>query len=61
MFSGLEELDSVYASPSDFQHLRHKERAKGTTLIQTFVEQCNDAQANYFLCEKDVVSRPLAK
>jgi len=41
---GLEELDSVYASPSDFQHSRHKERVKGRALIQTFVKQCHDAQ-----------------
>lgn len=48
-FAGLEELDSVYASPSDFQHLRRTERAKGAALIQTFVKQCNDAEVNHFL------------
>jgi len=41
---GLEELDSVYASPSDFQHLRHKERSKGLALIKTFIKQCHDAE-----------------
>jgi nucleotide-binding universal stress UspA family protein len=45
---GLEELDSVYASPSDFQHLRQMERTKGKALIQTFVQQCHDAK---IVCE----------
>lgn len=42
--TGLEELDSVYASPSDFQHLRQKELTKGKALLQTFVQQCHDAK-----------------
>jgi len=44
VISGLEELDSVYASPSDFQRSRHRERVKGKALIETFVKQCHDAQ-----------------
>lgn len=44
MFSGLKELDSVYASPSDFQHLRHEERAKGASLIQYFIQKCHDSE-----------------
>ncbi|KAG0606761.1 hypothetical protein M758_9G165200 [Ceratodon purpureus] len=63
---GLEELDSVYASPSDFQHLRHKELAKGIALIQTFVKRCNDVQIE---CEgwikkgdpKDVVCKEVKR
>uniref|UniRef100_A0A7I4D3M9 Uncharacterized protein n=1 Tax=Physcomitrium patens TaxID=3218 RepID=A0A7I4D3M9_PHYPA len=41
---GLKELDSVYASPSDFQHLRHEERAKGASLIQYFIQKCHDSE-----------------
>jgi nucleotide-binding universal stress UspA family protein len=41
---GLKELDSVYASPSDFQHLRHEERAKGASLIQHFIQKCHDSE-----------------
>lgn len=59
VISGLEELDSIYASPSDFQHSRHKERAKGRALIQTFVKQCHNAQV--LLSSKDNMLGTLAK
>ena len=42
--AGLEELDSVYASPSDFKHLNHKETCKGLALLEKFVKLCNEAQ-----------------
>ncbi|XP_024387815.1 universal stress protein A-like protein [Physcomitrium patens] len=41
---GLEELDSVYASQSDFQHLKHKELCRGLALLQIFVKKCNDLE-----------------
>ena len=44
MFAGLEELDSVYASPSDFEHLNHKETCKGLALLEKFVKLCNEAE-----------------
>lgn len=39
---GFDDVDSVYASPDDFRHMRERNKAKGLHLLEFFVNKCHE-------------------
>ncbi|KAF6155444.1 hypothetical protein GIB67_019970 [Kingdonia uniflora] len=39
---GFDDMDSVYASPGDFQDMKRRDKAKGLHLLEYFVGRCHE-------------------
>lgn len=39
---GFDDVDSIYASPDDFRHMRERNKAKGLHLLEFFVNKCHE-------------------
>lgn len=39
---GFDDMDSIYASPEDFQSIKHRDRARGLHLLEYFVNRCHE-------------------
>ena len=38
---GFDDVDSIYASPADFQSMKQRDKIRGTHLLEYFVNQCH--------------------
>ncbi|KAL8545818.1 hypothetical protein ACS0TY_005804 [Phlomoides rotata] len=39
---GFDDVDSMFASPEDFKNLKHRDKKRGTHLLEYFVNQCHE-------------------
>ncbi|KAI3890866.1 hypothetical protein MKX03_025883 [Papaver bracteatum] len=43
--TGFDDMDSIFASPADFQALKSRDRKRGLHLLEHFVERCHQIGA----------------
>ncbi|XP_010243048.1 PREDICTED: universal stress protein A-like protein [Nelumbo nucifera] len=39
---GFDDMDSIYASPEDFQAMKHRDKTRGLHLLEYFVKKCHE-------------------